>query len=276
MVAVDDGGWTVKRGRRMTHSNDPFLARRQRAVQTSAGPMDFPILYRDIGGMSAFFHVDAARVARELADTGLTVVPPFGRTIVGVAFFTYRDCTIASYDEAAVAVLARPKGRPGENSLASLMEMLRSSPRGNIASHILQLPVTTEQARAGGVEAYGYPKFVADINLNFDGNRFRGVVYEKETGEEIVRLDGRARLGVTVKAPDTVTWSSLDDQLLCTHIEMDGKLRLSVGHGFRLQVGKSHHPMAQQLRALGLDGKRPFMVARGDSYRSVLPLGEPA
>lgn len=276
MVAVDDGGRAVNQGRRMTHGNDQFLARRQRAVQTSAGPMDFPILYRDIGGMSAFFHVDAARVARELADTGLSVVPPFGRTIVGVAFFTYRDCTIASYDEAAVAVIARPQGQAGESTLSSFMETLRTSPRGNIASHILQLPVTTEQARAGGVEVYGYPKFVADISLHFDGNRFRGVVREKETGEEIVRLDGRARLGVTVKAPDTVTWSLLGDQLLCTHIEMDAKLRLSVGHGFRLHVGNSHHPMAQQLRALGLDGKRPFLVARSDSYRSVLPLGEPA
>ena len=56
----------------MTGSKDSFLERKQRAVETSAGPMDFPILYRDIGGMFAFFHVDAARVAREMSTSVTT------------------------------------------------------------------------------------------------------------------------------------------------------------------------------------------------------------
>lgn len=255
---------------------DRFLDRPQRAVPTSAGPMDFPILYRDIGGFFAFFHVDAKRVSRELAGTGLAVVPPVGRTVAGVAFFTYRDCTIASYDEAALAVIARPQGEPRERSLSALVDALRANPLSGIASHILQLPVTTGQARAGGVEVYGYPKFVADISVLLDGNRFRGIVIEKETGSTIVRLEGSTRLGVSVPGRDTVTWSCRDGQLIRTHIEMDQTLRLSPGFGFRLQAGNSHHAMARQIRALGLDGKRPFLVARSDHYRSVLPLGEPA
>lgn len=256
---------------------DAFLARSQQAVATSAGPMDFPILYRDIGGVTALFRVDTDRVERQLAGTDLVPAPYLvgGKSVVGVAFFTYRDCTIQSYNEAALAVTAIPSSRAGYLRPLELLDFFRPMNRRAIGTYIMQLPVTTEQARAGGVEVYGYPKFVADIDFSLAGTAFTGVTRERETGLEIVRLEGRGRFGVSVPGGDVLTWSHLNGQRLKTHIEMEQTLKVFPGKGFRLTVGPSQHRMAQQLRALGLEGATPFMVLCGDAYRSVLPLGQP-
>lgn len=254
---------------------DRFLDHRQQPAPTSTGPMDFPILYRDIGGVTALFVVDAARVEDLLEGTGLVVAPrlPGGKIIAGVAFFTYRDCTIASYNEAALAVTALPAAQAGRLPAMALADLLRPASKRRLGTHILQLPVTTEQARAGGVECYGYPKFVADIGFRIEGSRFFGVTREAGGGADIVRLEGRSRLGLPMRGSDVVTWSMLDKRLLRTEILMDQWLRVAPGHGYTLTVGPSQHPMAQQLQALGLDGAHPFVVMRSDHYRSVLPLG---
>ncbi|MES1943573.1 hypothetical protein PC39_05645 [Salinisphaera sp. PC39] len=42
----------------------------------------------------------------------------------------------------------------------------------------------------------------------------------------------------------------------------------------RLAVGDSRHPMAEHLRRLGLDGKRPFLVAGTHRFQSRLNAGE--
>lgn len=248
-----------------------FLKRQQTPVMTSAGPIDFPILYRDTGGFMAFFHADADRVQSELAGTGLVVSATLGRAIVGVAFFTYRDCTIDFYNEAAVAVMVRPENNIDGGS--AILDLTKPAAKRQMATHILQLPVTTEQARAGGVEVYGYPKFIADIDVAFDGRSFSGVTRDRHGGSEIVRLEGRSRLGIPMPGSDIVTWSILDGALLRTHIELDARFRLSPGWGYQLRVGTSEHAMAQQLRRLGLETARPLMVTRCDHYQVVLPTG---
>lgn len=258
--------------------NDGFLDHVQHAEPTSAGPMDFPILYRDIGGVTALFLVDADRVQRQLEGTGLLVAPrmPGGKAIVGVAFFTYRDCTIATYNEAAVATTAIPASRVGRLRALEALDLVKPADGRDVGTYIMQLPVTTEHARAGGVELFGYPKFVADIEFTPRGDAFTGVARERESGEEIVRLEGRARYSLPVPGGDVITWSRLGGRLLRTHIAMEQALRVAPGRGFRLAVGRSRHPMAAQLRELGLDGARPFTVLRSDAYRSVLPLGKVA
>lgn len=250
-----------------------FLQRLQTPVETSAGPMDFPILYRDTGGFMAFFKTDAEKVHAELAGTGLVAPSTLGKAMVGVAFFTYRDCTIDFYNEAAVAVMVRPEAGTGHGS--ALLDLFKPASKRQMATHILQLPVTTEQARAGGVEVYGYPKFVADIDVAFDGRSFRGVTREKETGDDIVRLEGSSRLGIPLPGSDILTWSIREGVLLKTHIELDARFHVSPGWGFQLRVGNSMHAMAQQLRRFGLESARPLMVMRCDHYQVVLPTGVP-
>jgi len=46
--------------------------------------------------------------------------------------------------------------------------------------------------------------------------------------------------------------------------------QLSGGHDFVLKLGKSEHPMADNLRILGLDGARPALVQYADPLQSLL------
>ena len=62
--------------------------------------------------------------------------------------------------------------------------------------------MTTEEARLGGVEIYGYPKFVADIDLKKAGDAFRCCVRAEE--ERIVTLQ------VSTLPTQLLSWEGLD------------------------------------------------------------------
>jgi hypothetical protein len=47
------------------------------------------------------------------------------------------------------------------------------------------------------------------------------------------------------------------------------------GAGFALKLGASEHPMAQTLRALGLDGARPLGIRRASPFQALLFPGFP-
>ena len=50
-------------------------------------------------------------------------------------------------------------------------------------------------------------------------------------------------------------------------------LQLGNGDSFLLKVGPSNHPMARNLRALGLDGARPVLLQYADPAQSLLFAG---
>ncbi len=259
-----------------------FLDREQRTVPTSAGSIDFPILYSDTNGFFAFFSTNQDAAERKLAGTGLDTVhlpwPRSKKVLVGVAFFEYVDCTIGPYNEAAIAVPVAPRSRRdrgrAQGSQRFLLSTLLKKPADRSQGmYILELPVSTPIACAGGREVYGYPKFVADIPVEFGTRRFAGEVIDPDTGELIVRLSGQDGRRVGARNVNLNTYSNRDGDLIHTAIELEGKSRMGRGSGYTLEVGPSKHSMAETLRDFGLDGKNPSFVMRSDHYQVVLPEG---
>lgn len=74
--------------------------------------------------------------------------------------YEYRKTDADPYNEVSIAIMATFQQRqiPGVTLAVQAM-------RHRFTSYVWHLPVTTERARVGGVELFGYPKFIADISF---------------------------------------------------------------------------------------------------------------
>jgi hypothetical protein len=253
-------------------TDSAFLDVPQSARPTTAGEVKLPILHADASLFQAFFRADARAARRALDGTGLEPVLLFRRALVVVAFFEHRDASIGPYAEAALALLVR---RASDRRALGLVARDLRSPAADrrLGFHVLHLPVTTTLASTAGRELWGLPGFVADIPIDFTPGRFRGEVVDPTTGEPLVVLQGRVPAGLPVAGLDLVLYSELEGALLKTVAAVEARLETSLGRELRLRVGPSVHPMAEAVRALGLDGASPFVVQRSLSYEARLPLG---
>jgi hypothetical protein len=75
---------------------------------------------------------------------------------------------------------------------------------------------------------------------------------------------------------DIVTFSILDGRLIRTVIQMMTPSHIGSGSGFSLQIGESTHPMAANLRSLGLDRLTPVLVQYAEPFQSLLFPGQAA
>ena len=131
----------------------------------------------------------------------------------------------------------------------------------------MNLPVTSEAARAAGVEIWGYPKYVSPIDTSFtpDGTR-------ASLGKELTLTVGK-RGGIRAQAPALVTYSVKGGRLIRTAVRGDLPSRWGGGGSVRLEV-TGDGPTSTTVRALGLDAMRPMLTYRCDAMRSILGAGQ--
>lgn len=155
-----------------------------------------PVFYRDNFCMNALYTASTDLVRKYLPDPLMYPLEVTrGRCLVSFTAFEYRDTDIAPYNEFSIAFLIKygRKGLP----LLSLMSQKR---KRRFEMYIRHLPVTTEIARSGGVELYGFPKIIANIDFTRDRDVSRCVITEKK--KQILTLQGPV---IPVKPGDT-TW----------------------------------------------------------------------
>lgn len=141
-----------------------------------------------------------------------------------------------------------------------MLDMLKPLDKSSVGYFIVDLPVTTPAACAGGREIWGYPKFVTNIGFSLHGNLFNGSVTDPDTGKDLLRLCGNAGFGVPGPLLDLVLYSRLEGQMLRALVNTRGGAKICLPGSMRAEVSDSEHPMAQHLRALGLENAEPFML----------------
>lgn len=246
---------------------DPYFQVTTRTIRTSAGPVEFPILFYDASSFQVVFFVPPGRI-RQVVDPSQIrpLVIPGPGVPVFLNFYQYRDSSIGSYNEVALAIA----GSPGAASASA-------GPRWRqIGAWILDLPVTTAAACSVGREIWGFPKFQANIQCFYQKGEFYGNITDKRTDQPILSLGGRPGFGLPAPCPDLQLWSRLKGSLLRSALNIRGKMLLCSRGSMRLEAGPTAHPMADHVRDLGLHGKRPFMVVRAGRYQARLHTGHPA
>ena len=254
---------------------DDFLKVDTLEVHTSLGPARLPILYADSTAVLAFFWVDLDRARRALDGTGLEPLRlPGRRVLLGLAFFDHRETTIGPYHEVGSALAVVPAGAPA-SGLAAL-ELLRGGKRRRAGFRLLDLPVSTPFADAGGRELWGFPKFLTELPLQVEAGTFEGQVLEPGGTAPVLTLSGTVRWRWPGPSLDLMFYTQLGGRSLRTVMDVRGPFRFSGGGGLRMELGPGRHRMAETLRDLGLDGARPFAAACCHRMRARLHEGVPA
>jgi hypothetical protein len=268
----------------MFKRDDRFFDVPRTARLTTIGRVELPILYYEASNVVALFRASRAGAERLLDRTGLVPqVDRRGDAIVALSFYDYRRTSIGPYREVGTALLALPRGV--RQPRLGVAEMLTPARWRTSGAYVVDLPVTTPAACAAGREIWGYPKFVTDISYETGRRDFAGVVFEPVAGPAVDRAGARrivtlrGGLGPGLAAPPlgVVTYSVLGDRSIRTTVTVRGRVHLRPAASLRLEVGPSGHPMAENLRTLGLsegqDGSRPGIVFETDRFQSILPAG---
>lgn len=144
-----------------------------------------PYRYFDSTSMAVIYTANTNKIKALLPHPDMNPVEfTPGRCLIAFACFEYRKTDGPPYNEVSISFLITYKKRQYPGITAAKMVASRE-----ISSYVWQLPVTTEQARAGGVDLFGYPKFIADIDFESDDDWITCTMYEGDDG--ILEIKGR-------------------------------------------------------------------------------------
>lgn len=209
----DDGSWEVQ-GRRV----------------------EFPVRVADATAACATYLVRTARAARLVDGTGLELVSLAGRTPLFLVLVDYADGDLGDYEEVAVALLVRYRGRTG--------------------MYIRQLPVTQTFTMEAGGALWGLPKWLARAELSITGPAATCHLADA-TGHHVLTAALRAlpwRIPLRVRGALT-TLAPREHDVLASPVR--GRVAgIRLGPAGATVVLGSGHPMSDELRAVGLP-RRP-------------------
>jgi acetoacetate decarboxylase len=240
-----------------------FVDHARETVATSRGPCELPIFYEEASLLTAIWRVDAKR-ARPLVPVDFDPWLVLSKALAMLFIFEYRQTSIGPYGEIGLVVLVRRKG--AKPSLLRVLGDLRKEEDQGL--YVINLPVTTEEARAAGVEIWGYPKYVRDIDTRFTRDEVRA-----ELAGELRLTMGKGRTLRTRGLPFVTYSVSGEHRLLRTVVDIDHDVRWGAARTVDLEI-LGEGPTASTVRALGITGKRPAFAFRTDDMRSVLPRGK--
>lgn len=243
---------------------------------TSEGDFELPILYYDVSVRQLNFWVDCDRALPKLEGTGLEPIRfSKGKTIVSMVFYNYRRTSVSAYEELGLAITAQP--RSAKNKAPRVMTIFGIPMiMGALGAYVLELPVTTETARVGGRELWGYPKFVTSLPFKFSETGFEFGALDPASGEPIVsvKADLPRGKGMAMRGFDLVTYSNFNDSIIKTVVNVDTRYKSYLNRPAEIKVGPAKHRMTGNLKDLGLDRTPPFVIQTTDVFRSRLNRGE--
>ncbi|MCP4122763.1 MAG: acetoacetate decarboxylase family protein [Bacteroidetes bacterium] len=244
----------------------------RKTVETSQGPVEFPIQYEKTNCFQAYFMVDFDRALSKLDGSGLVPARFInGKALAALAFFEYIETSIGAYNEVGLALAVLPEN--SAKPLIPAMDFIIKPGKRTVGFHILDLPVTTDMANSLGREVWGYPKFVTKIPLDFS-KKFEGRVLDPDTDEEILALSADTDLGISLPGIDLTLYSNHEDSIVKTTVDVYAPMKTSIDVKARLRLGSSRHRMVKNFQDLDMDNSRPFIVQSTKSFQSFLNLGE--
>jgi hypothetical protein len=276
-VAPAAGGiqW-VERGRwKGTAMADDFFEVPSSQVLTTEGSVRLPMLFYDVSVRQLNFFVEYDSALSRLEGTGLAPCRFFnGKALASLILYNYRDVTIGEYDEVTIVLLVYPPAvREPRLYLPNLAR--RDGHKWTVGGYVLEMPVTIPDARAAGREIWGYPKYLTDIPLAISDRDFSYEVMDEPGGSPVLTVECTPGPGITMRASDLVTFSNHEDTILRTVVDVDAACRNSPRGKLRIRAGTTEHRFASNVRELGLDRLKPFVVQSTDSFRSRLNRGWP-
>jgi hypothetical protein len=217
----------------------------QRPVEISGGTCEVPLLYRDVFAVAGVFAAPTLKLKELLPTSKLVPAEMYpGKGLLGFMAADYRDSTIGPYKEflIMVPVRYRPRFNP------PFLPVLRMAASLSFEVFIWQLPLTSELGLRAGIDIWGFPKFLEDIEFREDGGKVTCSLYEG--GKEILSLEVKKNAARMKTSFDYTTFSVKGRELLRTPVSgISGGLGRSFRPGgARLILGD--HELSRRIREI--------------------------
>lgn len=230
-----------------------------------------PLFYRRASFTGAVFAADFDAVRARLPTAlhrPLRLGP--GRAVAAIHCLEYADSDIGPYNEVSLSAGIVY----GHSPIPSPIHALRAALSLEYHAFVLDLPVTTDVALVGGIDVFGYPKYLADISFRERDGRRTCTLRDVESGALILEFETRLR--AVSDRPRMLTLHSYprrDGTTLHARLLMR-LLRHSIRPGGAVALHMGPHPRADAFRALRLG--RVLQSFHVPSAEGILFLPEPA
>lgn len=211
--------------------------------------LQLPCVVRDASSGSVMYMVDRDGARKLCPDAFEPIEAAPGKTQVTIVIVDYRDNDLGDYDEVGIVFFVKPK----------------ADPDAELGSYIYKLPVNQSFTCEAGCRIWGFPKSVEEIDFR----------YADDSATCSLTMGGQHVLTLTVprggenETPDTeAVGYTLIEGVPHTNVFTRGGSGESTtpgGEGVTLVLGD--HPIAGELRALGLPESPPLLSAWTEHMR---------
>ncbi|MEU6787371.1 hypothetical protein ABZ912_49980 [Nonomuraea angiospora] len=245
----------------------PFLTVPTHPVDTPEGTVELPIRCRDGNALTAYFTTHPTTAADLLEGTGLGPATQIaGRALIAIHAAWNRHTSAGHYTELHVGIVipgpprqrtrtpTRPAPLRRRPSLTTWPDLLRAPDRRHSGTFLIASAVNTTPLRTLAPQLWGGHTYLTPLELQLT-TRSAHI-----TASQILTLRGRLGPGLPLNDPGLVGYTHETDAVLRSCLRTRGQARLHPAPTLRLAVEpQSTHPLANQLRQLGLDGARPLL-----------------
>ena len=207
-----------------------------------------PVEVRDAASGTVMYQVDHQAASRVVTPEFEADESAPGKTQLCLVMVDYRDNDLGDYNEVGVVFFVRPKGQP----------------EAEIGTYIHRLPVNQSFTQQAGLEIWGFPKTVEEIDFSFGENSATCVL--TMAGEHVMTLT--LPRGGDAETPDTpaVGYTLIEGAPHRIAFSRGGKQEGTRpgGDGVELELG--NHPVAEELRSLGLPDLPPLLSSWSEHF----------
>ena len=250
---------------------DLFFDGPQREVMLSLGKTFIPCHFRKVHYVVALFKTKKEALEKILSGTELSPALKWGsHYMIALGLIRYVESDLGAYDEVILSVPSIPVNV--KKPFSNWLDLVGPLSNRKVGQYIFHIPVTSTFSEAAGKELWGYPKIVTPIMHDFKPGSIESSVTDA-AGKNIMQISGRLGISIPSIPLSLITYSFRDGHKLRTSVNVRGRMKLYLRQTLRLDIGDSDHPMAKDLRLLGLDGKKPMIVMDSDKFQSVFGEG---
>jgi|GEM_PF-850040 len=238
----------------------------------SEGRTWLPCHFYQVHYMVALFKTTDRQLQPLLEGSGLrSGLRWMGRPVVAMGLIQYQKSDLGAYQEIILSVPAIPQGV--QTVFGGWGGLFGDLERRSLGQYILQIPVTSSFSMVAGKEIWGYPKRLADIHHQFLPGDLHSEMHDAG-GQLVLQCRGHLGFSLPFVPLSLVTYSFKNGRPLRTRVSVKGMMRWFPAQKLMLSTGASEDPLAIQIRQLGIDGKRPFMVLDSPAFQSKFFPGE--
>ncbi len=206
----------------------------------------FPVIVADASMLMNAFLVDATVAQNMIKDSGFRVIELFpGKAILQLLFVDYRKNELGDYNEGAIIF---PVLTPGESKPFPFFGTLKRMATGRVGNFVYRMPVDQEFTTHAGRYIWGFPKWMARIDIEFGATRASGSFFDE--GELVYSFAAKTGGTAKVKEQRAASLAIRDGKAWKTYGTNTGSgLTFSLG-GELPTIGESH-PLAQGITRAG-------------------------